>query len=499
MVMKSIGVFGLWALSVAGLTAATADSRLVDAVQKQDKETVRNLLKQRVDVNAPDGDGATALTWAAHWDDLDTAEQLIRAGANVNVASDYGVTALWEACNKSNAQMVGKLAKAGANPNATLLATGETVLMRCARTGNADAVSTLIAGGANVNAKENQKGQTALMWALEEGHPQVAKVLVEHGADIHAKSKSGYTPLLFAARQGDVASGRLLLEAGADPNEPAPGGQSVLLFATDSGREEFAIFLLEKGANPNAKDRDGLTALHYSLRRGISLLRFVVHDLAFTPLGGLEYLLRPDMPGLIKALLEHGADPNARISKDLPKLRINDMPHLGLAGATPFLLASASCDLGVMRALLAKGAGPNIATEDRVTPLMVAAGVGRREDRARDEAAQCFEAVKMLVDLGADVNAISHSPPSAHAAFRVSQNDNLTAMHGAAYLGANDIIQYLADKGAKLDVKNMWGQTPLDVAEGDPNRMVEGYVASKVHESTANLIQKLTSGPLAKN
>jgi ankyrin repeat protein len=474
-------------VSVATLAAAAGDLRLVEAVRNKDVNAVRRLLKERVDVNIPRGDGSTALAWAAHWDDLETAELLIRAGANVNAASDSGATALWEACNNASAAMVEKLSKAGANPNAILSGNGETALMRCARTGNADAVRSLLARGADVNAKEPAHGQTALMWALSESHAEAARALVEHGADIHAKSKGGFTPFLFAAQQADVESAEILLRAGADVNEATPGGLNALLVAIDSGHEEFAIFLVEHGANPNSADRDGLTALHYSLRKGWTYLKGGERDDRYGAIS-LSYMFRPTMPALVNALLEHGANPNARILKGGKKsqLHTSELLKIGVAGATPFLLAAASGDGGIMQALLAKGADPKLATNDGVTPLMAAAGVGfsggASGDRTKEEEKGALEAVKLMVELGADVNAVS--------------TEGWRAVHGAAYTGAEEILQFLVDKGAKLDVKNEWGQTPLSIAEGDPNLLVDAF-EQRLHERTAELIRKLGGDPLA--
>ena len=482
-------ILGRWMMtifSIATLAAASSDLRLVNAIENKDTETVRSLLKQQINVNTPQVDGSTALAWAAHWDDLKTADLLIRVGANVNAINDYGVSPLWEACNNGSAAMVERLAAAGANLNATLLRTGETALLRCARTGNADAVKSLLDHGADVNAKEKQKGQTALMWALEERHPDIARELIEHGADLHTRTKGGFTPLLFAARRGDVASTGLMLEKGADVNETTPGGLNPLLMAIDCNHESLAIFLLEKGANPNAADTDGLTALHYSLRKGISILRAGVSD---SP--ARDYLFRPNMPELVKALLGHGADPNARIAIDLPRYGVNSLPQLGLAGATPFLLAAASGDVAIMRALLAKGADPKLATNDNVTPLMVAAGVGRRERRTKEEEKQALEAVKLLVDLGADVNAATKAVPPTSTLHQVSHNEGLTALHGAAFTGEDDIVQLLVEKGAKLDAMDRFGETPLSIAEGDPNGLFADYGEPlEVHQSTANLLRK---------
>jgi len=464
--------------------AATGDFRLAEAARKQDVATVRSLLKEHVDVNAHEPGGEAAVTWAAHSDNLEITDLLIAAGAEVNVSSVFGDTPLWEACNNGSAAMVDKLIKAKANVNARTLRSGETALMRCARTGNVRAVEILLAHGAEPNVQEKERGQTALMWALEEGHRDIAKALIEHGADVHAKTKGGFTPFLFAARQGDIESARLLLENAADIEQAAPGGMSPLLLATDSGREEFAIFLLERGANPNGKDADGLTALHYAMRKGISVLRGGTDN---ENNADQDYLFRSNMARLVNALLGHGANPNARIARNLRRLGVNDRPMLSLGGATPFLLAAATADAGIMRALLAKAADPNLTTVDHTTALMLVAGVGRwRGDvRPKEEAKQALEAAELLVELGADVNAVSSdlatNIPGA----------GMTAMHGAALTGADDIIQFLAEKGAKLEEPDYFGMTPLSIAEGDPNGLMPDFSEAKKHDSTAQLLRKL--------
>src|SRR5260370_28805207 len=152
-------VCGLFSLTSLG---ATRDFRLAEAVQKQDTAAVRTLLKEHIDVNAQASGGATALTWAAHWDNLEIAQLLIGAGADVNASSVFGDTPLWEACNNGSAAMVEKLTKAHANVNGPLLRAGETALMRCARTGNVKTVELLLGSGADVNAGEQERGQTAL-------------------------------------------------------------------------------------------------------------------------------------------------------------------------------------------------------------------------------------------------------------------------------------------------------------------------------------------------
>ena len=472
-------------VALTGLSAPAADFRLANAAEQKDKTAVRNLLKQRIGVDVPQPDGTTALTWAAHWDDLEIADLLVAAGANANIANDFGSTPLWEACNNGSGAMVEKLLKAGASANAVMLGTGETVLMRCARTGNADAVKALIERGAGVNAKETTGDQTALMWAVSQGHPQVVQVLIERGADIHAKSKGGYTPLLFAARKGAVEPGRILVEAGADLNETAPGGLNALFVAIDSGQEDFAIFLAERGAKPNVTDRNGLTPLHYALRKGYTYLKGGQRDDHYGDIG-LSYLFRDDMERLVVVLLDHGANPNARITKGgrRNQMHSSDFVKIGIAGATPLMLAAASGNAAMIRLLLAKGADPTLTTNDGVTPLMAAAGVGLNDDRLPNEAKGAMDAVQLFVEeLGADVNA-------------TSGDCAWTALHGAAYIGANDIIEYLVGKGARLNVKDENGQTPLSIAEGDLNWLSDDH-DRKRHPATAALIRRLGGDPLA--
>ncbi len=483
----------LW---VACLAAEGADSRLADAVEKRDPETVRSLLQQRADVNLRQADGATALAWAAHWDELETAELLIRAGAEVNAANDFGITPLSLACTNGSATMVEKLLRAGADPNAAL-PTGETPLMTAARTGSLGAVKSLIAHGADLNAA-TQRGQTALMWAVAQKHPEAARVLIEHGADVSARSEAGFTPLLFAARVGDLDAAWALLAAGADVNattldvggagvttqyknigaitskKPMAEGMNPLLIASANGHEELSIFLLEKGADPNAADPNGFTALHYAIQKGASHIAGVQLD----SLDAIAYMFRPNMLELIQALLAHGANPNARIATAV-RLPHSNTPRFGLLGVAPFLLAAASYDAGLMRLLVASGADPLLGTEENTTPLMVAAGLGRYQDFAPGEERLALEAAKLAAELGADVNAVGEN--------------GYTALHGAAYVGAESIIQFLVEKGAKLDVKDEFEQTPLSISQGIISPGIVDFSKKPFgpHEGAAKLLLRL--------
>jgi ankyrin repeat protein len=468
---------------------------------------VRALIAQQVDVNTPQADGATALAWAAHREDLEIAELLIRAGANVNAANDYGVTPLALASANGSAAMVEKLLNAGADPNAAL-PTGETVLMTASRTGSLAVVQSLLAHGSEANAMESWRGQTALMWAVDQKHPQVVQALVQHGADVHARSSSGFTPLLFAARVGDIDSARILLAAGANADvvtprpedggadkdrsrgfdgggkpysyRGAPYGMSPLLMAAASGHESLSIFLLDHGADPNVADSNGTTALHYAVLQGMVAIASISNHLAVN-----SYLFRPDMLELTKALLARGADPNARLTKD--PLLPGGLPRVSMAGATPFLLATAACDVTLLRVLMEGHADVQIPTKKGTTPLMIAAGLGRYEDRTEEEERSALEAVQLLVSLGADVNAVGEN--------------GYTALHGAAYVGADSIVRFLVEQGARIETLDNFGQTPLSIAEGVITTGIVEFSKKPwgTHRTTSNLLLELGALPLASS
>ena len=471
-----IGCWISFLLSAAVFAAPADDLRLIDAVKNSDHAAVHSLIGQRVNVNAAQADGTTALGWAAIRNDLDVVDLLLGAGANPNAETDYGVTPLSLACTNRNAVMIERLLKAGANPNARL-GTGETPLMTCARTGNVEAVKLLLSRGADLNAKEDQQGHTALMRAVAGKHADVVQTLVEHGADVHARSQGGFTALLFASQQGDIPSARILIMAGANVNEASPENGTPLVVAADSGHEEFALFLLENKADPNAADAYGITALHYAIPRGFAGIDSI--SVVFRPFDSVP----PDMPGLVKALLSHGANPNVRIAKDFPPYsRSPYARQTSLAGATPFLLAAAAANLDLMHILLGAGADPHLTLQDGSTALMLAAGVGRVDERAsKDDAADALEAVKLAAELGNDVNA--------------SNLRGRTALHGAAGIGANAIIKFLADKGANLNAKDRQGNTPLKVASGTI-RVTEG--ADRIYENTMELLLMLGAQPLTQ-
>jgi ankyrin repeat protein len=465
-------------LAVAPISATQSDQRLVDASKAQDHELVSALVAQRADVNDRQADGATALHWAAHWDALDTADLLIGAGADVDAANDYGVTPLALACENGAGAMVARLLEAGANPNAAR-STGETPLMTCARTGNPDAVRALLSRGAHPGASEPWHDQTALMWAAAEGHTEVARALIEdeRGVDIDARSSGGFTALLIAAREDEPELVQVLLDAGADVNATAPDGTTPLVVATVRGHSALATTLLEQGADPNA-DGTGYTALHWASGawhteltgrlRGIATARDDEwRSLNEVPTGKLD---------LVEALLAHGADPHARLVRSPPQFGYaSGRFRVSLVGATPFLLAAMDGNVAVMRALAAAGADPMVGTDELTTPLMVAAGLGQVPAETRVIEGDSLAAVTFVLELGADVNAI---------------NDvGRAALHGAAHIRSDAIVQLLADRGARVNVEDRRGITPLMIAEGGGHILLPGLGGG----STADLLRALGS------
>ncbi len=472
-------------LSSPNLWAGADDVPLLEAVKRQDLPAVRALLRENVDVNAPQPDGATALHWAVHLDDAEIVDHLIRAGAQVDAANEYGVTPLSLACGTGSASLVERLLTAGADPNLAR-ATGETPLMRAASTGSVPAVEALIAHGADVNQTEPAVGQTPLMWAISTRHPAVAEVLIAHGADVRARSAGGFTPLLFAAREGGLDAARLLVNADADVHDAMEDGTSALLVATVRGHVPLAIFLLEQGADPNVPG-PGYTALHWATGawqtelsgpNGIATDR----DDEWRGLRGVP----GDTLRLVTALLAHGADPDARLETIPPRAGYSQLrvEHriVGLSpfpGATPYLLAAMAGNVDVMRLLADAGADPGLMADDRTTPLMVAAGLGRYMAETLVTEARSLEAVTLALELGADVNGVNDA--------------GNTALHGAAYIKSDALVRLLVDHGAALSEVNARGQTPLMIAQLSR----AGSATTTTRTSTGDLLRELGADTVA--
>ncbi len=427
------------------------DAPLADAAERADWNQVQRLLDQGADPNARQVDGMTALLWTVWHDHAEPALQLMEHGADPETANRYGVAPLSVACANGNAKLVERLLAAGADPDTTL--PGEvTALMTAARTGRVEVVRRLLEHGADVDATECH-GQTALMWAASEGHAEAVSCLLDFGAAPQTRLKSGFTPLFFAVREGRIEVVDVLLAAGGDvntamhprkkSNRVPNSGTSPLLLAVENGHFELAARLLEAGADPNDQ-RTGYTALH-----AITWVRKPLRGDGDPPPIGSGKMSSLD---LVRKLVAQGADVNARHGK-----RSAGSGRLNKTDATPFLLAAETADIPLMRLLLELGADPTLTNVDDCTPLLAAAGVGvlGNGDESAGTESEAIEAIKLLLELGADINAV--------------ESHRETAMHGAAYKSWTQVVQFLADYGADIDVwnqKNQRGWTPLLIAEG---------------------------------
>ena len=450
------------------LAVVLAGTPLVDAVKQGDVQAVRALITSGADVRQPEGDGATALHWAAHRDSVELVRLLLDAGASAQAANDLGVTPLHLASGNGNLLTIRLLLERRANAKA-VTASGVTPLMEAARNGSVDAVRLLLANGAEVNARESARGQTALMWAVSRQHPEIVTVLIENRADVHARTGTrqvmamldrgprravknsaqdakqyemgGSTALMFAAQTGSIESARLLLAAGANANDVAGDGKSALVMAAFAGQTDVGRALLEAGADPDAAGA-GYTALHAAALRGDVVL--------------------------VKALLARGANPNAMLTKGSPVRRFGSQWALStpFTGATPLAVASAYLEVDVMRALLDAGAKADVTLANGMTTLLLAAGA------AMEMEARPSDLVRWNV-IDNDTPEIPRSPDDAVAAVGMlleaganashATDSGDTSLHAAAAANEPRTIELLVSNGAPVNAKNKAGQTPLSL------------------------------------
>ena len=559
-------------MSVAGVAiafsvwlSAAPSSPVADAAQQGNREAVKSLLKQAADVNGAQGDGMTALHWAAMKNDAELAQTLLYAGANVRARTRLGdYTPLVLAAKNGNAAVLEPLIASGADVNGKT-ANGTTALMLAAASGNVDALKALVDHDADVNAVEPVRGLNAAMFAAASNRAAAIEFLAKHGADLKATSKivdlnnidrnsyggilfgnpapppapgpstgsgqapaqaaaglgqsqpnpqagrnvpggrgmgkagidrqyqlnelvstqGGITALLFAARQGYLESAQALIDAGANVNQVSAGDKaSPLLVATLNGHFDLAKYLLDRGANPNLAEDNGATPLY-----AVVNCEWAPKSLYPQPRAYLNQ--KVTYLDLMTALLDKGADPNARLKKKVWYSGYSfDLSGVDEIGATAFWRAAYASDVDAMKLLVAHGADANIpsmkgagrartADVERdvkdvsttppvpvggpgIPPLVAAAGSGYGEGFAanshRFAPGGMMAAVKYLVEeLHADVNAADH--------------EGNTALHNAAARGDVEMIQYLVSKGANVKAVNREGKTTADMANGPVQRI----------------------------
>ncbi len=477
--------------------AATATATpLADAAMHGDRDVVRSLLGQQVDVNAAQGDGSTALHWAAYRDDLEMARLLVDAGADIQATTRLGdLTPLFMAAKNGNGAMVELLMEAGADANGTN-ANGTTPLMLAAASGDTGAVKVLLDQGAEVNAKDVTNGQTALMFASALGRVEAVRMLAETDADLDAvtnvteiikreyryreKDKrnfrreggrnppvmGGMTALHFAAREGEMEVARELVAAGADINRVnAADHMSVVASAIINGNFDIAMFLVEQGADPNLASKTGLTPLYATIDAQWAARTWY-------PAPSVEEE-KTHYLDLMQALVDAGADLDARLGKKL-WFRTFHGDWIKQEGATAFWRAAKSNDVAAMKFLVAAGANPTIPTILGSSPLQAAAGFGLEPQTSNVVPDARLAAVKYLVEeVGAEVNA--------------ADKQGYTPLHGAALTENREVMLYLVAMGADLKAR----ATMIFGGIGETDQDVEG--------ATGDSVADMANGPKPHN
>ena len=477
-------------VAAATVVADGQGQNLREAARAGNLPAVRALLQKRVDVNAADADGTTALHWAVRANNADIVKALLGARANANATNSYGMTPLILAATNGDAVLTQALLTGGADPNRAA-SRGQTPLMTAARTGNAATVKALLDKGARVDAREEVLGEQALMWAAAENHADVVTLLLSRGADVNARSnaltfpkdsfglegvltslpKGEWTALMYAARDGAPDAARALAKGGADLNVVDPEGTTALVRAIINSHYDTAAVILEEGANPNITDGSGMAALYAAV--DMSSLGEIY---GMPPRRVTDKRSALD---LIEMLLAKGADVNAKLKR--ATLMRNHTPGEGTLGdgATALMRAAKNGDYRAMEILLRHGADVSVKQRQGATALLFACGFGRGQSAFAEDVGtetDLFKAVQLLVEKGADV--------------KVTNDQGGTVMHFAAQSGLNSVVTYLAGKGGPLDQKDKQNRTPVDVANGVGGRGRAGG-PPVIHKDTAALIQQL--------
>jgi ankyrin repeat protein len=492
------GATPLWLASVNGnapivaaLIAAGADPNeklplgrtpLMLASRTGDVDTVKVLLDHGADVNAKETlRGTTALMWAADEGHATAIQLLIQRGADIKAKSDMAERGRGPALGKSNDPRKAVAAQGAALAAGNALDLSQLSALRGDPNGiggagrGGAAAGQAAAGGRGGRGGAGRGGAAGADQGADQQDDAFVAAFGGRNRQV-VKDGGALTALIYAARANDLDSVKVLLDAGADVNQTSGYGWSPLLVATQNRYYKLGEYLISRGADVNLPNKGGWTPLYLATdNRNIESGDYPVR--------------KPDMDHLdfIKLLLNKGANVNARMKDSTETRTVFTNQWLDENGATAFFRASQSGDIELMKLLLAHGADPKIDTTLHVTALQVAAGIGWVEGITYEWSPQAtFEACKMLIDLGLDVNA--------------QADTGRVALHGAAHKGRTDVIQLLADHGAKLNIRD-YGNTdnrggklaihtwePVDYADGLVRVGVQSAIA---HPEAGLLLRKL--------
>jgi ankyrin repeat protein len=509
--MKRFLLAGFCLIPAALVVLAQAPkSSLADLIQAGNRKAALEQIRAGADVNAAQPDGTRPVHWAVYRVDYELLDALIAKKAKVDIANEFGSTPLAEAVKLADARMVKSLLAAGASPESPNL-DGESALMVAIKTGEFPIVDMLIKAGANVNVVEKFHNQTPLMYAADspKNAGEIVKLLLSKDASVTPRALysdwpsqitsepraqyrpvGGLTALLYAARSGCHDCVEAMIAAGANVNTPTPEGVTPLMDALDNDHYDVAKLLLDRGANPGLWDWWGRTALYIvvdrkaggssgGLRLGAAALGGAGGGRGGR--GGARVAARTagevTPMDIINMLLAADVDPNPELNMHRPSRGGNSgrfIENQLSTGCTPLFRAAQGNDMEVVRALLAKGANPNVNTMG-LTAFLVAAGVGPGSRGGTGLAAQGavggaanMALMDELLQHGADVNAqvTGTKTYSMRVSRAPSSNEGMTALHVAAQGGRTDLVRYLLEKGANTDLVDSNGHKAMDLVGG---------------------------------
>jgi ankyrin repeat protein len=424
-----IGLLLFGAMS-ADASAGVREDRLLQAIRGDDHATIKALLAQHANPNTQLPDKSTPLAWAVNRQDEESVRLLLKAGGKPNVPDVDGASPFLLACELGDPAIVVDLLKAGADAKAAR-PDGISALALCATTSTPAVLENLIAKGADVNAADLD-GQTPLMRAAAKGDTDIMAVLIKHGANVNAATKKGFTPLIFALKSKVPAASAMLADAGADTKTDLPDGTSMIQAAIMEHNIPFAMRLVAALDDMSQTDKRGRQLIHVAALSGSAdLVKLVLSK------GGDPNALTPQAKLVMVSVLDHSAGLNesgvARVIKKVPTV-----PALPACSAPPLLLAAAAGSAPAMRALIEAGARTDAKAQDGSTLALAAAAGGN------------LEALKYALELDPDVDA--------------KTLDGRSMIHVVIEheYGADDqaMIQYLVDRGAKLEQLDNAGHTP---------------------------------------